>query len=78
MENGNGDGNTHNDIVIAPDCKSVQLRVEREGNGNGRVYKITLKVKDASGNVTTAVRQVLVPKSGITATDSGVHYTVNG
>ena len=37
IENGNGDGNTMNDIVIAGDCKSVQLRSEREGNGDGRV-----------------------------------------
>ncbi|HEY0408336.1 MAG TPA: Ig-like domain-containing protein [Pyrinomonadaceae bacterium] len=78
IENGNGDGNTLNDIVIAPDCKSVQLRAEREGGGDGRVYKITLKVKDSSGNITTAVRQVIVPKSGSSATDSGAHYTVNG
>ena len=33
IENGNGDGNTLNDIVIAADCKSVQLRSEREGGG---------------------------------------------
>lgn len=76
-QNGNGDGNTLNDIVIAPDCKSVQLRAERDGGGNGRVYKITLQVKDSSGNVTTAVRQVTVLNSG-PAIDSGVHYTVNG
>jgi hypothetical protein len=78
VENGAGDGNTLNDIVITPDCKSVQLRRERDGGGDGRVYKITLKVKDSSGNVTTAVRQVIVPRTGSTATDSGVHYTVNG
>jgi uncharacterized repeat protein (TIGR01451 family) len=77
-ENGNGDGNTNNDIVITPDCKSVQLRRERSGNGNGRVYKITLKVKDSSGNVATAVRQIFVPKGNGPAIDSGVHYTVNG
>jgi uncharacterized repeat protein (TIGR01451 family) len=78
IENGNGDGNTSNDIVIAPDCKSLQLRAERQGGGDGRVYKIILKVKDSSGNVATAVRQVIVPHSGSSATDSGVHYTVNG
>jgi hypothetical protein len=33
-----GDGNTSNDIVIADDCKSVQLRSERDGTKNGRVY----------------------------------------
>jgi hypothetical protein len=78
IENGNGDGNTNNDIVIAPDCKSVQLRSEREGGGDGRVYTITLKVKDSSGNVTTATRKVVVPKGNQTPVDSGVHYTVNG
>lgn len=78
IENGNGDGNTDDDIVITPDCKSVQLRRERQGNGDGRVYKITLKVKDSSGNVTTAVRQVIVRKGNQAVVDSGVHYTVNG
>jgi uncharacterized repeat protein (TIGR01451 family) len=76
-ENGNGDGNTNNDIVITPDCKSVQLRRERQGGGDGRVYKVTLKVKDSSGNVTTAVRQIYVSNGG-PVIDSGVHYTVNG
>ena len=77
-ENGNGDGNTLNDIVIAPDCKSVQLRAERSQNGNGRVYTITFKVKDAAGNVSTATARVTVPKSqnGAAAVDSGPHYTV--
>jgi hypothetical protein len=78
IENGNGDGNTSNDIVIAPDCKSLQLRAERQGGGDGRVYKITLKVKDSSGNIATAVRTIIVPQSGSSATDSGVHYTING
>lgn len=78
IENGGGDGNTPNDIVIAPDCKSLQLRAERQGGGNGRVYKVTLKVKDSSGNIATAVRTIIVPQSGSSATDSGVNYTVNG
>ncbi|HWO01841.1 MAG TPA: hypothetical protein VNS63_21480 [Blastocatellia bacterium] len=33
--NGNGDGNTTNDIAIAADCKSVQLRAERADQLNG-------------------------------------------
>jgi hypothetical protein len=81
VENGNGDGNTLNDIVIASNCKSVQLRAERDGGGNGRVYTITFKVKDASGNTTTKTAKVTVPKSqgnGGAAVDSGPHYTVNG
>lgn len=76
--NSGGDGNTTNDIVIATDCKSVQLRSERSGNGNGRVYTITFKVTDASGNSATATAIVTVPKSqnGSAAVDDGPHYTV--
>jgi uncharacterized repeat protein (TIGR01451 family) len=78
-ENGPGSGDTLNDIVIASDCKSVQLRAEREGGGNGRVYTITFKVTDASGNVGRATAKVVVPHNpGETPVDSGVHYTVNG
>ena len=78
-ENGNGDGNTPNDIVIAPDCKSVQLRAERAGGGNGRVYTITFLVRDTAGNTTTATAKVTVPKSnnGTAAVDDGPQYTVN-
>lgn len=77
-ENGDGDGNTKNDIVIASDCKSVELRSERMGNGNGRVYTITLEVSDASGNVSTTTVKVVVPhsQSGASAVDDGVSYTV--
>jgi tripartite motif-containing protein 71 len=80
LENSGGDGNTLNDIVIAADCKSVQLRAERDGGGDGRVYKITFKVTDSSGNVGTATAIVVVPKSQSSgpAIDSGPHYTVNG
>ncbi len=80
IENGNGDGNTLNDIVIAANCKSVQLRSERDGGGDGRVYTITFRVTDAAGHVATATATVTVPKSqnGASAIDSGPHYTVNG
>ena len=76
--NSGGDGNTTNDIVIAPDCKSVQLRAERKGNGNGRVYTSTFKVSDASGNVGTATAKVTVPHSqnGAPALNDGPAYTV--
>ena len=80
-ENANGaDGNTHNDIVIAPDCKSVQLRRERDGDLNGRVYTITFKVTDSFGNSTTATVKVSVPVSNSSsAVDDGAAagYTVN-
>ena len=80
LEDGGGDGHTFNDIVIAADCRSVQLRAERSGNGDGRVYTITFKVTDSSGNVGTATAKVLVPLSQGSgpAVNSGVHYTVNG
>ena len=78
--NGAGDGNTTNDIVIAADCKSVQLRSERSGSGNGRVYTITFRVRDSQGNTTTATATVRVPinQSGAAAVDNGpgAGYTV--
>ncbi len=77
-ENGGGDGNTLNDIVIGATCKTAQLRAERAGNGNGRVYSITFKVQDSFGNFTTATTTVTVRKSpNQPAVDSGTQYTVN-
>lgn len=75
-----GDGNTSNDIVIAPDCKSVQLRAERDGNLDGRVYKITFIATDSFGHSTTVTASVTVPHSqnGNPAVDSGINNTVNG
>jgi hypothetical protein len=78
-ENGAGSGNTLNDIVIAADCKSVQLRAERENSADGRVYTITFRVRDSAGNTGTKTAQVYVPKNlGVPVVDSGPHYTVNG
>jgi immunoglobulin I-set domain protein len=74
------DGNTLNDIVIAANCKSVQLRRERDGNLNGRVYTITFKVTDSFGNTATATVKVSVPVNhNGTAVDNGAAagYTVN-
>jgi uncharacterized repeat protein (TIGR01451 family) len=79
---GGGDGNTVNDIQIASNCKSVQLRSERSGNGDGRVYTITFRLRDTHGNVTTAVAYVYVPHDqGFgpeTVINSGSHYAVSG
>jgi hypothetical protein len=79
---GGGDGNTVNDIQIAANCKSVQLRSERAGSGDGRVYIITFRLTDTHGNVTTATARVLVNHDQgagpETVIDSGAHYTVNG
>jgi hypothetical protein len=77
-DNSGGDGNTTHDIVIAGDCKSVQLRSERMGGSNGRVYTITFKVTDSSGNSSTATAKVVVDHSqnGSGAVDDGPHFTV--
>lgn len=78
---GSSDGNTTNDIVIAANCKSVQLRAERDTNFNGRVYTIVLRVTDGAGNVSTASRTVIVPlnqSGGGAILGPGPGYTVLG
>jgi hypothetical protein len=72
-----GDGTTFNDIVIAANCKSVQLRRERVNTGNGRVYTIYFKLVDSHGNVTTGTARVYSPKNqGETPGNDAVQYTV--
>jgi hypothetical protein len=76
-----GDGATTRDIVIPPDCRSVMLRQERDGDRNGRVYRITLQAKDGAGNVGAGVARVDIPLSATkprAAVDSGVALTVQG
>ncbi|MCF7805124.1 MAG: HYR domain-containing protein [Candidatus Marinimicrobia bacterium] len=73
---GGGDGATKNDIVI--NGSSVDLRAERQGGGNGRVYTVSLSVADGNGNSSSATCQVVVPhskKSG--AVDDGAVYEVS-
>ncbi len=78
LDKGEGDGNTFKDLLIAADCKSVKMRSERSSSGDGRVYTITFKVKDASGNFKTASARVVVPIShGVGSIDSGPKYTVD-
>ena len=74
---GVGDGNTINDIKLTPDGKSVDLREERQGRGNGRIYTIYIEAVDEYGNATTESFQVIVPgsKKG-NAIDDGPAYSV--
>jgi hypothetical protein len=76
-ENGVGDGNTVDDIVIPDDCASVQLRRERNEYANGRVYTIHLALDDGNGNSATASCEIHVPveKNG-TSIDDGTVYEV--
>jgi hypothetical protein len=65
-DNGLGDGDTENDIQGArfgEDDRSIRLRAERSGRGDGRIYTIVYSVTDDSGNVTEDVATVTVPKS---------------
>jgi hypothetical protein len=76
---GCSDGDTTHDIVIASDCRSVQLRAERDERRNGRVYTVTLRVRDASGNETRADFHVSVPISpNRTAVQDAAAVTVTG
>jgi DNA/RNA endonuclease G (NUC1) len=67
------------DVVIAGDCKSVELRQNRNGNGDGRVYTITFRARDAAGNMSFVTAKVTVPhnQGGGPAVDSGAAYTIN-
>ncbi len=61
-DNGLGDGDTANDIQITGNL-TVNLRAERGGGGNGRIYTITVEAKDAAGNASTKTVAVTVPKN---------------
>ena len=63
-DNGQGDGNTINDIQEADfgtDDRTFLLRAERMGGGSGRLYTATYNATDASGNATDGEVQILVP-----------------
>lgn len=61
-DNGLGDGDTAGDIQVTGDL-TLNLRAERAGNGDGRVYTITVEARDVSGNTSRRAVTVSVPKS---------------
>jgi hypothetical protein len=54
---GNGSGNKAPDAVLSP----LQVRVERQGGRDGRVYHITFRATDASGGSCTRTVTLCVP-----------------
>ncbi|HWJ90796.1 MAG TPA: T9SS type A sorting domain-containing protein [Flavisolibacter sp.] len=58
--NGIGDGNTAPDWIVL-DAHRVQLRSERAGPLNGRVYTITIGCTDPRNNASVAMTTVTVP-----------------
>ena len=48
-------------VAVGTDVRSFQLRAERLGSGNGRIYTVTYRATDHSGNSTVASGQVSVP-----------------
>jgi hypothetical protein len=71
-KNGVGDGKTVEDIVITG-RSSFQLRAERGGTINGRVYGVNFTVRDPSGNQSQGTCYFKVPhdRSGDVAVNDG-------
>lgn len=72
---GLGDGDTSPDAVIQGD--TVLLRAERQGGGNGRVYRVWFQADDGVGGVCSGYVTVCVPhdrRGGSTCTDDGQAY----
>lgn len=61
-DNGLGDGDTAPDWEIVGDL-GLNLRAERSGRGNGRIYTIMIEAKDQAGNASVKAVTVTVPKS---------------
>ena len=59
--NGKGAGNTTPDWEITGDF-TVDLRAERSGKGDGRVYTITVACIDDSGNISEDLVNVTVQR----------------
>lgn len=74
--NGLGDGNHTPDIVLG--CDGVDLRAERQGPRNGRVYHLGWRAEDLAGHVVEGTCTVTVhhDQSGRVAMDDGEAYRV--
>jgi len=60
LDDSTGDGSTVDDILIS--CPNgLQLRAERQGGGDGRVYTVVYRITDESGNSSDVEAVVYVP-----------------
>lgn len=57
---GQGDGDTENDINVTADGR-ILVRAERSGSGNDRIYTVTYKATDSSGNFAFGSANIIVP-----------------
>ena len=72
--NGLGDGNTSPDATPGPASNQVNLRAERSGTGDGRVYRISFTGSDGRGGSCAGTAIVGVPHDqgkGSIPVDSG-------
>lgn len=73
--NGTGDGDTEPIDFEVIDNKTVMLRAERAGNGDGRIYTITITSMDDCGNSSSTQTEVYVAHN-ITAPLAGEAFKV--
>lgn len=72
--NGTGDGDTSPDAILGTGA-NLQVRAERSGSGDGRVYRITFQAADGKGGTCNTTVTVGVPHSNNgTPIDSGGNY----
>jgi len=76
---GGGSGNFTPDAANLSK-NTVQVRAERAGTGDGRVYRIAFSASDGKGGTCTGTVNVTVPhdQSGAAAVDSGVSFNSFG
>jgi hypothetical protein len=55
-----GSGHTEPDVQFI-DCHTVDVRAERQGNGDGRVYELGYRAIDPSGNSVDGTCRIAVP-----------------
>lgn len=72
--NGLGDGDTPVDAVLGAADSLVDLRAERAGGGDGRVYVVSYRADDGRGGSCTGSVAVAVRKGTKDAVDSGQAY----